>query len=166
MNDWGWGVFGALVTLLRVCWRFRTRIFSVFWKTWGTGRAIVTWKRTAIILAVVLAGYVSYPHVRFFLDEWREAKELEREQRAMYLDTLKTKPVCHSDDCRNFRWTIEKCYRESSNIGITSMSRAGVILRFNHGRASRYFRGCLLEAGFEWERCMSDEDVCILVESP
>ena len=167
MDESGWFGLPGAMALTRLCWalvrKYRMGITTFLGKSAEFIRRSVTWKKVAILSLLWIATDISWPHISSFVESLRESWRLEREERARAMDTLRTRPVCH-EGCTNFAWNAEKCLREALEVGVTRVNMLGDVRAFSIAQGTRYFRGCLLDAGFEWEPCGSGEKGCILVD--
>lgn len=68
---------------------------------------------------------------------------------------IRTKPICGST-CKNLDWIIETCKRRAVEIG-----RLKNLSRSDAKRATRYFRGCLIDRGMNWQKCEKGEPGCM-----
>ena len=83
---------------------------------------------------------------------------VQEQQKPMQVsnDSLRTRPICGST-CTNFAWIVEVCKREAVKIG----GLTGSPLDSDAGKATRYFRGCLIDKGMNWERCNKGGPKCM-----
>ncbi len=83
---------------------------------------------------------------------------IQEEQKPMQVsnDSLRTRPICGST-CTNFAWIVEVCKREAVKIG----GLTGSPLDSDAGKATRYFRGCLIDKEMNWEICNKGGPKCM-----
>ena len=123
----------------------------------------VTWRSTAALLAFALFVVVFWPPASYFLHDIHKDNERAKELRTQIRNALRTRPTC-ADDCKNFEWKVNKCLRESLEVGVTSTNRLGDVLTFSILQGTGYFRGCLTNEGLGWESCDFGEEGCVLVD--
>ena len=105
------------------------------------------------VVAVGLAIFIIYKPTISWIQKQRKAMHAHNE-------SLRTKPVCGST-CKNFDWIVETCKREAVKVGGLTGLRASS----HTGKATRHFRGCLIDKGMGWERCKKGEPRCMRLRS-
>ena len=161
-----YGAIASLVALTIVCgsviYKRRVQIVAFLRKVPRILTALVTWRRTAGLLAIALAVIVFWPPASYFLHDFHKENERVKEIKLQIRNALRTRPTC-SEDCENFTWKTNKCLREALKVGVTSTNRLGDVLTFSIPQGTQYFRGCLIDKGLGWENCDHGEEGCVLV---
>ena len=102
----------------------------------------------AAFLAILLLVILAWNPVTRLIQEQGKAIESSHA-------LIRTKPICGST-CKNLDWIIETCKRRAVEIG-----RLKNLSRSDAKRATRYFRGCLIDRGMNWQKCDKGEAGCM-----
>ena len=103
---------------------------------------------TIFVLALILIYVVIEPKIRDWAEKQEETRETSNQR-------LRTQPTCDSN-CENFEWVVETCTREVVKIG----RLLGGPLGNNAEKATKHFRGCLVNKGLGWKPCTKGKPEC------
>ena len=80
------------------------------------------------------------------------------------VDHLLTRPICESD-CENFDFIVRDCERKAVEVGGLALGRREMAFSRDVEDATKYFQGCLIDQGLNWETCERGEPDCRLLQS-
>ena len=110
----------------------------------SVGKSSIGW----IVAVLLLVLFIAWTPITNWMDEQGKAMQVA-------YDPIRTRPICGST-CKNFDWIVGVCKREAVEIGmLRSLAKSSA------EKATRYFRGCLIDKGMNWERCNKGEAKCM-----
>ena len=117
---------------------------------------MLTWKATAILAIAALSIFLIWSPAQTYLGKATDWWELQVYQMKERTKSMRTRPVCKGN-CSNKDWIVGKCEREAFDVGDLGNS-----FRHSVERATKYFRGCLVDKGLSWANCDKGEEGCRL----
>ena len=131
---------------LKLCWPDIIRIGKKVNATISANLPFIGWIISTLFAVVLVALFAVNPAVNW-IQERRELAQIRN-------DSIRTRPIC-GPTCTNFDWIVDVCKRDAVKIG--GLGALGA----NPQRATRHFRGCLIDKGMNWEKCKKGEPLCM-----